>query len=122
MRLEKEKNSIVKLVAEYSNPSTSLVPLNEKYGLILDNLAMLCYQKALDVTGLQPGLSQPQWFAHQGIAHGFMEFVEITGINQYVGGKPAQAQKFTRIVYDRFCKLNEVPQDLVETGWQEYLK
>ncbi len=74
------------------------------------------------VTGLQPGLSQAEWFAYQGLCNSFIQFLSLTGVIQYKGKNKTFAFKFTRSTYDRYCLINKAPKDLIELGWQEYLK
>ena len=130
--MKKEQDKIIRVVTEYPTCSFWVTLLGE-CGDILDNFAKICYERMLLVYGKQPGEtiviseSDKSVFGHLVLSHAFIEFTQFAGLRLYCGNPPANTtierlNAIERPMFDRFCEVNNVPEELIEVGWKEYLE
>jgi hypothetical protein len=105
-------------------------------GNLLDDIANLTHQRVSRMASDET-LSQTdkQLYGHIVLSHGFMEFLGITGLSYFIGRsnylKPPESKcegadntmwwVNLRHIYDRYVEVNEVPEDVREIGWEEFL-
>lgn len=127
MDVEREQDNIIKLVSEYPQSNVWMEPLS-KYGPILDNFAKICYKRHLpiifedkEVEDLKVVLKDREdIYCHLVLAHSFTEFMLLTGLKAF-DILPVD-EKIEKPKFLRFCKINDVPEHLIEPGWKEYLE
>lgn len=128
MDVEREQDRIMKVV--YKLPQGyNWAELVTTYGTILDNFAKICYKRLLPMIGdgtKEVEASDPIPKDKEGIyisivlASSFQEFMLLTGLKAFDIGPTDEKIKKPKFL--RFCKVNNVPEHLIEPGWKEYLE
>ena len=113
---DKKIKKILELYLKSSNWINAIVKTNTN---IIDEVAKLCYNRQRYHLNFDSN-KDSHMYAHLIIAHAYLEFITITGIYAY--GDNYSVNDFTnKKTYNRFCKVNNVSENLIELGWEKYL-
>ncbi len=82
-----------------------------------DDLAQVLYQRVVRMHQPDFYSRNKEAFAHSVISHSFMDFCKAQGIYNQV----CADENFGREIYDKFTEINNIPTDVRELGWQEFL-
>lgn len=66
----------------------------------------------------------PDVYAHQVLSHGFMEYLMATRINEPIRKETKTSEQYNERLkqeYLEWAKKNNLPEELLELGWIEYM-
>jgi hypothetical protein len=112
--LNKEQSAIKNVAENYLN-SITWFSFNDN-GTLLDNFARLCYQRMVNALPFLKDTKRIvaekdfELYGHQILSHGFMEFIQLSGIENYIENRkdldwPGNIEKELKPTFLKFCRV-----------------